>query len=103
LIDGNGWWGDGRLEGEEGFMEAVEGCELFVEGTGGGGCGDGFRGGIHADWELGEGLEFLHGDCLGFDGEVIVILSFDGSEFAAFSVLPLRSPACFSDPKMCGP
>lgn len=95
MVDRDRWWGDGRLEGEQGFVEAVQGCEFFVQGAGGGGCGDGFGGGIHPDWELSEGFEFLHGDCLGFGGGVVVVLSFDGSEFAVFFVLPLKPPAGF--------
>ena len=41
-------------------MELVEGCEFFVQDARRGGCGHGFGGGIHADWELCESLEFLH-------------------------------------------
>lgn len=60
-------WGrrDGGFEGEERFVQLVEGYQFFIQSSRGGGCGDGFGGGIHADWELSEGFEFLHGGVWG--------------------------------------
>lgn len=62
-----GGWGDLVGEGEGGAVEGVEGCEVRVEGWGGG--GEGFAGGVHLDGEEGEG--FVHcgwgrvGKCVG--------------------------------------